>query len=256
MALVLRSLHFLILLYASYIPLALAQDENGFIYNGFHDQANLRLDGIAEIHPNGLLQLTNLSCNEVGRAFYQFPFKFDPNSSLSFSTNFVFTMVPEVDNLGGHGIAFTISPTRDFTHVEANRFLGLFNDSNNGNTANHILAIEVDLVPGSDFGDIINHVGIDVNSIVSVELAPTKYFSDEEGKNISLKLLSGNPMHLWIDYDEAEKLLTVTLAPTTIPKPNRPLLSTTIDLPKILLESMYVGFSSATGTVTSYRMEL
>jgi hypothetical protein len=253
MALVLRSLHFLILLYASYIPLALAQGENGFIYNGFHDQANLGLDGIAEIHPNGLLQLTNLSRNEVGRAFYQFPFKFDPNSSLSFSTNFVFAMVPEVDNLGGHGIAFTISPSRDFTHAEANRFLGLFNDSNNGNTANHILAIEVDPVPGPDFGDIKNHVGIDVNSIDSDELAPTKYFSNEEGKNISLELLSGNPMHLWIDYDEAEKLLTVTLAPTTIPKPNRPLLSTTIDLSKILLESMYVGFSSATGTVTSYQ---
>ncbi|XP_059431079.1 L-type lectin-domain containing receptor kinase SIT2-like [Corylus avellana] len=251
MAIVLRSLLFLILLYVSYIPLALAQNEKGFIYNGFHDQANLGLDGIAEIHPNGLLQLTNLSHNEVGRAFYQFPIKFDTNSSLSFSTNFVFAMVPEVDNLGGEGIAFTISPSTDFTHAYANRFLGLFNDSNNNNTANHILAIEVDPVPGADFGDIINHVGIDVNSIDSVELAPTTYFSIEEGKNISLELLSGNPMHLWIDYDEAEKLLNVTLAPTTIPKPDRPLLSTPIDLSEILLESMYVGFSSATGTLAS-----
>jgi hypothetical protein len=251
MALVLRSLHFLILLYVSYIPLALAQDENGFIYNGFHDQANLGLDGIAEIHPNGLLQLTNLSQQEVGRAFFQFPFKFDTNSSLSFSTNFVFAMVPEVDNLGGEGIAFTISPSRDFSHAEPNRFLGLFNDSNNSNTTNHILAIELDPVPGADFKDITNHVGIDVNSIDSVELAPAKYFSNEEGKNISLELLSGNPMHLWIDYDEAEKLLNVTLAPTTIPKPNRPLLSTPINLSQILLESMYVGFSSATGTLAS-----
>jgi hypothetical protein len=151
-------------------------------------------------------------------------------------------MVPEVDNLGGEGIAFTISPSRDFFHAEPNRFLGLFNDSNIGNTTNHILAIEIDPVPGSDFGDIINHVGIDVNSIDSVELALAKYFSNEEGKNISLELLSRNPMHLWIDYAEAKKLLTVTLAPTTIPKPNRPLLSTTIDLSEILSESMYVGF--------------
>ncbi|XP_059429273.1 L-type lectin-domain containing receptor kinase SIT2-like [Corylus avellana] len=251
MAIVLRSLHFLILLYVSYILLALAQDEKGFIYNGFPDQANLGLEGIAEIHPNGLLQLTNLSRNEVGRAFYQFPIKFDTNSSLSFSTNFVFAMVPGVDTFGGEGIAFTISPTTDFTHADAGRFLGLFNDSNNNNTANHILAIELDPVPGADFGDIINHVGIDVNSIDSVELAPTTYFSIEERRNISLELLSGKPMHLWIDYDEAEKLLNVTLAPTKIPKPNRPLLSKPINLSEILLESMYVGFSSATGTLAS-----
>jgi hypothetical protein len=79
MAIFLRSLHFLILLYVSYLLLVLAQDEKGFIYIGFHDQANLGLDGIAEIHPNGLLQLTNLSRQQVGRAFYQFPIKFNTN---------------------------------------------------------------------------------------------------------------------------------------------------------------------------------
>ena len=147
MAIVLRSLYFLIFLYIFSISLSLAQDENNFIYNGFHDQANLGLDGIAEIHPNGQLQLTNLSRQEVGRAFYQFSVKFNSaNSSLSFSTNFVFAMVPEVDNLGGHGIAFTISPSRDFSHAQANRFLGLFNTSNNGLSTNHVLAIELDTV--------------------------------------------------------------------------------------------------------------
>jgi serine/threonine protein kinase len=252
MAIVLRSLHFLILVYVSYTLLALAQDENGFIYNGFRDhQANLSLDGLAKIHPNGLLQLTNLSHNVVGRAFYQFPMKFNTTSSLSFSTNFVFAMVPQVKTLGGEGIAFTISPSRDFTHAEANRYLGLFNDSNNNSSTNHILAIELDPVPGADFGDIKNHVGIDVNSINSVEFVPSKYFSNKEGKNISLELTSGKPMHLWIDYNETEKFLNVTLAPTRIPKPNRPLLSRHIDLSQILLESMYVGFSSATGTLAS-----
>jgi len=258
MAVVLRLLHFLILVYVSYIPLALAQDKNGFIYNGFHDQANqLDLDGIAEIHSNGLLQLTNLSRQEVGRAFYHFPMKFNTTSSnltssLSFSTNFVFAMVPEVKNFGGHGIAFTISPSRDFSHALLSRYLGLFNNSNNGNSTNHILAIELDTVLDPEFGDIsMNHVGIDVNGMKSVASAPAMYFSSKEGKNISLELMSGNPMHLWIDYDEAEKLLNVTLAPTTIPKPNRPLLSTHIDLSQILLESMYVGFSSATGTLAS-----
>jgi len=253
MAIVLRSLLFQILLYVYYIPLALAQDVNQFIYNGFDDQANLGLQGIAEIRPNGLLQLTNLSRNEVGRAFYPFPINFDTTSSLSFSTNFVFAMVPEVKDLGGHGIAFTISPSTDFTQAEANRYLGLFNASNNNFFTNYIFAIELDPIPESDFGNIANHVGINVNGMKSVELAPAKYFSKKEGKNISLELLSGNPMHLWIDYDEVEMLLNVTLAPTTIPKPDMPLLSRHIDLSQILLKSMYVGFSSATGTLASYQ---
>jgi serine/threonine protein kinase len=256
MAKFLRSLHCLILLYVSNIPLAFAQDENQFIYNGFK-QAKLQLDGIAAIHGNGLLQLTNISYRQRGNAFYQFPIKFNTTSStlassLSFSTNFVFAMVPQMQNFGGHGIAFTISPTRDFTYATPSHYLGLFNSSNNGLPTNHILAIELDAAENPEFGDIDkNHVGIDVNGLKSVESASATYFSKEEGKNISLEFTSGNPMHLWIDYDEAEKLLNVTLAPTRIPKPNKPLLSTSIDLSQILLESMYVGFSASTGTLTS-----
>ncbi|XP_059430952.1 probable L-type lectin-domain containing receptor kinase I.6 [Corylus avellana] len=249
MATVLRSLlHFLMLLYVSNTLLGLAQDEDQFIYNGFN-QAK-----IAEIHPNGLLQLTDLSNNQVGHAFYQVPIKFNTASSLSFSTNFVFAMVPKFPTEGGLGIAFTISPSRNFTHSGENWYLGLFNRSSNGSPANHILAIELDPSSNKAFGDIkVNHVGIDVNGLKSNESAPAMYFSNKEVKNISLDLLSGNPMHLWIDYDEAEKLLNVTLAPTTISKPDRPLLSTPIDLSQILLESMYVGFSASTGGVSSYQ---
>ena len=103
-----------------------------------------------------------------------------------------------------------------------------------------------------EFQDIDNnHAGINVNSLESVESAPATYFSDQERNNISLELTNGNPMHVWIDYDEIEKLLNVTPAPTSIPKPNRPLLSTQIDLSQYLLGSMYVGFSASTGAVTS-----
>jgi hypothetical protein len=81
-----------------------------------------------------------------------------------------------------------------------------------------------------DLQDIYkNHVGIDVNSLKSVDSARATYFSDQEGKNISLELMSGNTLHLWIDYDEKEKLLNVTLSPTNIPKPNQPLLSKSIN---------------------------
>ena len=90
-----------------------------------------------------------------------------------------------------------------------------------------------------------------MNGVNSTESATATYFSDQEGKNISLELLSGNPMYLWIDYNGTEKSLNVTLAPTNILKPNQPLLSTHIDLSQYLLESMYVGFSTSTGAVGS-----
>ncbi|KAK4606585.1 hypothetical protein RGQ29_000710 [Quercus rubra] len=182
--------------------------------------ANLNLDGTTRIHPNGLLQLTNNSEKQLGYAFYQLPLKFNTSS-------------------GGHGIAFTISPLWKFTNVVASNYLGLLNASNNGLSTNHLLAIELDTIEGQEFQDIDkNHVGIDVNSLKSLESATATYFSDQERKNISLEL-------------ETEKLLKVTLAPTSILKPNRPLLSTHINMSQILLESMFVGFSAATGTVTS-----
>ena len=256
-ATILVSLHFLIIFYVSNIPLAFAQNENQFIYNGFRP-AKLHLDGSAQLLSNGLLQLTNIkniSSPQVGHVFYQFPLKFNTTStgstlSLSFSTNFVFAIVPEVPSSGGgHGMTFTISPSWNFIHAGGNQYLGLFNSSNDGLPVNHILAIELDTILNPEFGDIDrNHVGIDVNSLNSTELAPAMYFSNKEGKNISLELTSGNPMHLWIDYDEAEELLNVTLAPTRIPKPNWPLMSKHIDLSQYLLESMYVGFSATTGT--------
>uniref|UniRef100_A0A2N9ITY5 non-specific serine/threonine protein kinase n=1 Tax=Fagus sylvatica TaxID=28930 RepID=A0A2N9ITY5_FAGSY len=147
-------------------------------------------------------------------------------------------------------MAFIISPSQNFIHAVGNQYLGLFNSSNDGLPTNNILAIELDTVLNPEFGDIDkNHVGIDVNSLNSTASAPAMYFHNKEGKNISLELTSGNPMHLWIDYDEEEKLLSVTLAPTRIQKPNRPLMSKAIDLSQYLLESMYVGFSAATGTI-------
>ncbi|KAA8549311.1 hypothetical protein F0562_000995 [Nyssa sinensis] len=243
----LRLLQFSVLLFIE-LP-ALAQDENQFIYNGFRG-ANLHLDGLANIHSNGLLQLTNTSKQRTGHAFYHLPLKFGTSSSRlaqspSFSTNFIFAMVPEFPNLGGHGIAFTISPSMDLTQAQANQYNSL--------SSNHLLAVEFDTLKNPEFGDVNdNHVGIDVGGLNSIASAPVTYFSNKEGTEKSLRLVSGNPIQVWIDYDhEVENLLNVTLAPIRTPKPNRPLLSTPINLSQIPLDSAYVGFSSSTGSIAN-----
>ncbi|XP_031249477.1 L-type lectin-domain containing receptor kinase I.8-like isoform X1 [Pistacia vera] len=254
MAAALRSVYVWMIFSLTFIFLCSSQNENEFIHNnGFHE-ANLQLDEISIIHPNGLLQLTNTSERQAGHAFYPFPFKFNTSSpeSLSFSTNFVFAIVPESVNIGGHGIAFVISPSMDFSQAIETSYLGLFNTTNDGLSTNHILAVEVDTVQSPEFYDIDgNHVGIDVNGLVSNESATATYYSNEEGKNKSLVLMSGDPIQVWIDYDGAEKLLNVTLSPIRIAKPERPLLSTPLNLSEVFLDSMYVGFSAATGTITS-----
>ncbi|CAK7331456.1 unnamed protein product [Dovyalis caffra] len=257
MAALLRWHHFLLALFISLKPLALAQEINQFIYNGFKG-ANLSLNGIASVHPNGLLELTNTSKQQIGHAFFPFPFHFNTSysnnsRSLSFSTNFVFAMVPETPIRGGHGIAFTIAPSTEFKGATATQYLGLFNSTTIGLSSNHLLAVELDAVRSPEFGDIgDNHVGVDVNNLTSIQSAPASYFSEHVGTNESLQLISGDPMQVWIDYDEMEKLLNVTLAPVNIMKPQKPLLSTTIDLSLVLLDSLYVGFSSSTGSVSSH----
>ncbi|KAI5576192.1 hypothetical protein BDE02_09G028200 [Populus trichocarpa] len=251
-----KSLHFLLGLFVSLKLLALAQEENQFIYHGFTG-ANLLLSEIAKIHPNGLLELTNTSKRIIGRAFFPFPFQFNTSlfnnsRSLSFSTQFAFAMVPELPTHGGQGIAFTISPSVNFTGALATRYFGILNSTSNGLSSNHLLAVELDAVPSPDLKDINeSHVGIDVNSLISIESAPVTYFSDEEKENKSLTLISGHVMHVWIDYDEVEMLLNVTVAPVTRTKPTLPLLSTPLDLSSVMLDSMYVGFSASTGAVAS-----
>ncbi|KAH1109003.1 hypothetical protein J1N35_012771 [Gossypium stocksii] len=92
------------------------------------------------------------------------------------------------------------------------QYLGLFNTTSNGNSSNRIFAVEYNTKQSIDIEDIDEmHEGIDVNGLKSI---PATYFSIEERNNISLELINLHPIQVWVDYN-GEKLLTVTLAPTT-----------------------------------------
>ncbi|XXG54506.1 hypothetical protein AAC387_Pa03g2369 [Persea americana] len=228
-----------------------------FKYNGFLTAAeNMSLDGLAQITPNGLLRLTNTTRQERGHAFYSHPIPFNDSSSgnaLSFSTTFVMAIVPESSGINGHGMAFVISSSKEITTSIASQYMGLFNFSNNGNSLNRIVAIEFDTVKNLEFHDIDdNHVGIDVNSLVSVNSTPAAYFTDgRNGGFRNLSLASGSPIQVWVEYSGLEKQISITLSPTNVAKPNLPLLSLDMDLSALMEDAMYVGFSSATGTIVS-----
>ncbi|ESQ37476.1 hypothetical protein EUTSA_v10002427mg [Eutrema salsugineum] len=252
--------HLLLLLsvifFANLISFSCQQDLS-FVYNGFNQgQAILHLDGVARFqNSDGLLQLTDATAQKMGHAFFNRRFDFGSVSSqsLSFSTHFVCALVPKPGADGGHGIAFVLSSSMDLTQADPTQYLGLFNISTNGSPSSQLLAIELDTVQSAEFDDIDkNHVGIDVNSLQSVVSAPASYYSDRERTNKSLTLLSGDPIQVWIDYEDT--LLNVTLAPIRDQKPSKPLLSRTINLTEIFPDrKAFVGFSAATGSLISYQ---
>ncbi|XP_020095685.1 L-type lectin-domain containing receptor kinase IV.1-like isoform X1 [Ananas comosus] len=236
-------------------------EELNFTINGFSG-ANLTLDGVATVSSHGLLILTNNIVEQKGHAFHPSHLCFCRNHSdgsiPSFSTTFAFAIVPEFTNLGGNGLAFVITPSTDFSEAQPAQFLGLFNRSSNGRATNHVVAIELDTVLNVEFQDINNnHVGIDINGMRSNESSAAGYYADDTGELRNLTLISGKAMQVWVDYDGVDSMLNITLSPineigTPTTKPTKPLMSFTVNISAVLLDlPVHVGFSSATGSMTS-----
>ncbi|RYQ86695.1 hypothetical protein Ahy_B10g106332 [Arachis hypogaea] len=229
-------------------------------YSGFNHipGTNLSLTGIAKIDDkNGILKLTNETSRLIGHAFYPIPFQFKNNNgsrTFSFSSSFAIAIVPEYPKLGGHGLAFTISASMDtLKHALPSQYLGLLNSTNIGNFSNHLFAVEFDTVQDFEFGDINdNHVGININNLVSNVSCNASYYAEGEGEGRleNLNLKGGKPIMVWVDYDSVKSVISVTLSPSST-KPKKPTLSYSLDLSPIFHERMYVGFSASTGLLAS-----
>ncbi|KAJ6821753.1 L-type lectin-domain containing receptor kinase IV.1-like [Iris pallida] len=242
---------FLLLLHLSEI--ATSSELDAFTFSGFNGAGYLSLDGLSSITSDGLLLLTDTTKQSMGHAFRPAPLNFrSPTGKLlSFSTTFVFAIAPQYPDFTSDGMAFLVSRTNNLSAATPNKYLGLFNPNNNGNTTNRILAVELDTLQNPEFQDIDNnHVGIDINGLTSISsYAAGYYYSAGPAVMFSnLSLSSGQPMQVWIDFDGVSMQLNVTMSPFQMPKPDKPLLSSTVDLSGVLSDSAYVGFSSATGS--------
>ncbi|KAM0896420.1 hypothetical protein ACQ4PT_023206 [Festuca glaucescens] len=136
----------------------------------------------------------------------------------------------------------------------AEQYLGLLGKGNLGNSSNHVFAVEFDTVQASGLLNETNgnHVGVDLNSLVSALSEPAGYFTDDGGRNVSVPLESAQPIQAWVDYDGRARVLNVTIAPASVStRPHRPLISHAIDLTAIFKQDMCVGFSAATGKLAS-----
>lgn len=227
---------------------------NDFTYQGFKGftKNNITLSQAAEIEENGILKLTSNTNFVIGHAFYPTPITFKKSTTpklSSFSTAFAFAIETEKHNLGGHGLAFVISPTKDFSNAVATQYLGLLNLVTNGNSSNHLFAVEFDTVQDLNFKDISdNHVGIDIDGLTSIASVNASYFVGSTRRELGLK--SGKTIQAWIDYDATANRLDVMLSFSST-KPSSPIWSVEVDLSPIFEESMYVGFSASTGVQTT-----
>ncbi|KAF8116519.1 hypothetical protein N665_0017s0074 [Sinapis alba] len=246
---------FVILL--SQLPKSSSQSLDNFTYNGFYPPltANITLQGIATIIPGGLLKLTNDSTHQTGHAFYNQPIRFkdSPNGTVSsFSTTFIFSIDVAIDTLSGHGMAFVVAP--NFVLPVANsssEHLGLFNPNTARNETIDIFAVELNTIHDAEHTDINdNTIGININGLYSLKSSPPGYWN-ETGQFNDLTLNSGGRMQVWVDYDGLTHQINVTMAPFNHDKPIKPLVSTVRDLSMVLLQDMFVGFSSSTGSLWS-----
>ncbi|CAN6197901.1 unnamed protein product [Urochloa humidicola] len=231
-------------------------DHAQFAYTGFTG-SNFTLDGAARITSTGLIELTNDTARVKGHAVYPSPLRFrlSPNGLVqSFSTSFVFGILSSFGDIRGHGFAFFIGPSKDFSEAFPIQFLGLFNSTNNGSLSNQIFAIELDTIQNTEFGDIDNnHVGIDINSLNSLKSNTAGFYNNDKNATFTnLPLISSRPIQTWVEYDGNTTQINVTLAPLGMEKPAKPLLSFTFNLSTVLTEQSYIGFSSSTGLSTGH----
>lgn len=243
----------LLLLFAITI-IAAAQDSSDnkthatFVYNHFNVTPSLIFVQNAVVRSEAV-RLTNDTKWMIGRLFYSTPLQIKSNGTVSsFSSSFVMAMVPPPQAEGtGHGIAFVMSPTTSFTGASSAEYLGMLNDTSDGQAYNHLFAVEFDTSQNVEFQDPSNnHAGLDINSLVSIDTHYAGYWDGQKFVNVSLK--SGRNIQVWIDYDNIQDQINVTLALAGMSKPQKPLISRTkLNLSGILQDQVYVGFSSATG---------
>ncbi|KAK4547805.1 hypothetical protein RGQ29_032825 [Quercus rubra] len=229
-----------------------------FVFNGFNS-SDMLLYGSATVESR-ILTLTNDTNFLIGRALYpqKIPTK-KPNSSYvyPFSTSFIFSMAPYKNTLPGHGMVFIFVPFTGIEGATSSQNLGLLNYTN-GNSKSHVFGVEFDVFKNQEFDDIsANHVGIDMNSLKSVEAHDAGYWPNSQGSNNTnsgaqdeksfkeLKLNNGENYQVWIDYSDS--LINVTMAPVGLARPQRPLLSVPLNLSEVFEDEMFVGFTSSTG---------
>ncbi|XP_042463190.1 L-type lectin-domain containing receptor kinase VII.1-like [Zingiber officinale] len=237
------------------------------LLNGFN-ASNLSLFANATLEPFPsssrllrrlfMLSLTSKDPFSLGRALLPDPIPTKSSSLgvLSFYVSFLFSMATVPQALPGHGLSFLFAPSQDTLGATSSQHLGLFNRSSDGDPSSRVLAVEFDVFGNPELHDMNgNHVGVNRNSLNSIQAAAAGYWLEDGVTFESLTLNDGSNYQAWVDYAGAK--LNVTMAPAKLGvKPRRPLISFKIDLSDVFLDDMYVGFAASNGQLMQHHRVL
>ncbi|KAL8215934.1 hypothetical protein R6Q57_022771 [Mikania cordata] len=222
-----------------------------FLFNSFNDTTNLLLVRDARIEPP-VIRLSNDSNQwSSGRAFYSTKIQMlrpDSGNLTVFSTQFVFSILPEISSSPGFGITFVLSNFTEPPGAVGGQYLGLFSNPPS-RTAAPLIAVEFDTGTNIEFNETNgNHVGIDLNNAQSNESVPAGYYNSS-GSFVPLVMRNGQNIHAWIEFDGSRSEINVTIAPAGMSRPITPLLAYRNPIIANYISSeMYVGFSSGKTT--------
>ncbi|KAL9375396.1 hypothetical protein Peur_032275 [Populus x canadensis] len=207
-------------------------------------------DAIVDTSVIRLLNDTNQY--SLGRAFYptRVKMKQTQNSTTtlsSFSTSFVFSILPNIASSPGFGLAFVLSNWTNPPGALASQYFGVFSNPTVPSVA-PLLVVEFDTGQNPEFNDPNrNHIGIDLNNIESAKTAPGGYNSSAGFVPVSMG--NGQNVRAWIEFDGANFEINVTVAPVGVSRPSVPILSyKNAVIANYTSEEMYVGFSASKTT--------
>jgi hypothetical protein len=214
--------------------------------------------GALQITPDTINDAATFLTHKSGRVLYATPFKLwhregrhggganatvgDGKRVASFSTVFTINIFRPNGTEPAEGFAFVIAPSADEPPAgSSGGYLGLTNAATDGNATNQIVAVELDTEKQS-FDPDDNHVGLNVNSVVSVTNASLK--------PLGIEISPAKPTNytVWVDYDGGVRRIAVYMAVAGKAKPRRAVLAAPLDLAATVAEWSYLGFSASTGS--------
>lgn len=199
-----------------------------------------------------LIRLPDAEVNVAGRAYYYEPIRlWNPatNATANFTTSFEFqinsTDGGSSSSSGGIAFFLTSKDSLDVPENSSGGWMGLFNDATDGKSTNQMVAVEFD-THQDQWDPSDNHVGINVNSIIS-----------KTNRTWNYSLASGDILNATISYDGTSKELTVLLkgAYGVSLIANQSLnLTYSVNMRDILPEKVFVGFAGSTGEAARLQM--
>ncbi|KQJ98961.1 probable L-type lectin-domain containing receptor kinase S.5 [Brachypodium distachyon] len=255
-------------------PAAGSNNATTFSFAGFHPDlrnVNLTVAGDAsitkdalQITPDSLNDAADFLVNKSGRVLFSRPFRLwrplnatttnngtttaakNKKQLASFTTVFTVNVFTDPNTDPAEGIAFLIAPSSSDPPTGSHGgFLGLTTAATDGNATNGIVAVELDTEKQPHDPDD-NHVGLNVNSVVSVLTASLT----PHGIEISPPSRAAK-YNVWVDYDGNARRIAVYMADIEkqpLQKPSKPVLAAPLDLGEVVAERSYFGFSASTGT--------